>query len=176
MQAVLIEIGLRRRTDRRQQQHQNHVSAHPVVLVHGLGIVHATVQVGGVVLREADEGLQHQDDVGDQAEAGVDRREVWVWDLVVDDDDKPGQQGQQAREIKAEVRVRAHALLGGRVRRLQDQDGLRDEEDAGGVEELEERGCVSGVGKSWGMWFRTGWAEKSISGLWKIEAQTLAAS
>lgn len=115
-----------RRAHSSQPQRHNHVPAHPVVLPHGLGILLAPVQRRGVILREADDGLQEQKDVGYEAEDGVRRLEVLVAGaLLVDlDDDEAGEQGGDAEEVEDEVPGRAVAFLGRGVRGLEDEDGL----------------------------------------------------
>lgn len=59
-----------------------------------------------------------------------------VRDLVVLDYDEPSEEGAEARGVEARVQERAVPLLEGSVCGLEDEDGLRDEEEAGGVEEL----------------------------------------
>lgn len=61
-----------------------------MVLVDGLGIIHAAEYVWGVVLGDADQGLQEEEDVRDQAEDGVRGLEVCaaVGDFIVFDDDE----------------------------------------------------------------------------------------
>ena len=65
MERHLVEARLRGRADRRQAQHHNDVPAHTVVLPHRFRVVDAAIDAGRVVLSEADDGLQHEDDVGD---------------------------------------------------------------------------------------------------------------
>lgn len=59
-----------------------------------------------------------------------------VVDFVVLDDDEAGDEGEQACAVESGVDVRAELLLLPGVGRLEDQDGLRDEEETGGVEKL----------------------------------------
>lgn len=62
--------------------------------------------------------------------------------LVILNNHQPRYQRQQPHLIERRVIVRATDLLGLGVGWLLDEDGLRDEEDAGGVEEL-RRSIVS---------------------------------
>lgn len=80
--------------------------------------------------------------------------------------------------------VGALLFLFGGVGRLEEEDGLGGEEDAGGVEELVDEVVVSGGGgcesKSdkmrWDGVILTGWAEKRLSGWTKTDAHIVAAS
>ena len=58
-------------------------------------------------------------------------------DFVVHDDDEAADEGKKAGAVECSVNVRAELLLLGGMGGLEDQDTLRDEEDAGGVEKLE---------------------------------------
>lgn len=58
-----------------------------------------------------------------------------VRDLVVFDDDEAGEEREHGGAVEDGVDVCAGAFLGGGVGRLQDQDRLGCEEDAGAVEE-----------------------------------------
>lgn len=110
-----------------------------MVLPHRLGLVHAAIHVGKPVLRNADKRLQDQQHVEDYSEdvvRGAKVRAVVV-EFVVLDDDQPRNERQQADAVKERVQLRAARLLGGRGGRLQDEDGLGRQEQAGGVEELE---------------------------------------
>lgn len=61
-----------------------------------------------------------------------------VGDLVVLDYYQAGQEGQDRSAIKDGVDVGAGTFLLRRVRRLEDEDCLSSQEDAGGVQELRE--------------------------------------
>lgn len=67
-----------------------------MVLVDGLGVVHAPEHTRRVVLRYPDNGLQEEEDVGDEPEDGVWGLEMraTVGDLVVFDDDEGGDEGE----------------------------------------------------------------------------------
>lgn len=180
MQRGLVEARLRRRRHRDEAHDQDDVPGHAMVLVDRLGVVHAPEHARRVVLRDADDGLQEEEDVGGEAEDGVRGLEVraGVGDLVVFDDDEAGEEGEDGGEVEDGVDVGALLLLLGGVGRLQEEDGLRGEEDAGGIEELVRvrlgAGEVSGAGASREK--RTGCAEKRMSGWTKTEAQIVAAS
>ena len=60
-----------------------------------------------------------------------------VVELVVLDDDEAGDGGEQRDVVERRVGVGALFLLLGGVRGLQDEDALDEEEEGGGVEELE---------------------------------------
>lgn len=106
-------------------------------LIHALRAVHAAIQLRHEVLREADERLHGQQHVRGEAHAAVGRGEVdgAVRELVVLDDQEAGDEGVGGEEDEREVGEGAAALLGRGVGRLQDQDGLRGEQDAGRVEQ-----------------------------------------
>ena len=77
-----------------------------------------------------------------------------VGDLVVLDNDETGNKRRQGGEVESCVYIGAKVFLRWGVRRLQDKDSLRDEEDARGVEEL-GKGVVSareGRGEGRRMW------------------------
>ncbi len=150
MQRGLVEPRLRRRRHRDEAHDQDGVPGHAVVLVDRLGVVHASEHAGQVVLRDADEGLQEEEDVGDEAEDGVRGLEVQavVVDLVILDDDEAGEEGEDGGEVEDGVDVGALLLLLGGVGRLQEEDGLRGEEYPGGIEELVS-GEVSGGRGEW---------------------------
>lgn len=162
VQRHLIEIRLRRRADCHQQHDQHDIAAHSVILVHSLGVVNAAIDFGRVVLREADEGLQNQQDVRHQAKDGMDRLEVRVVTLVVDDDDQAGEQGEDAREVEDKVGIRTYTLLRRGVRWLEDENGLGNKEESSRVEELQRRTSSVLLGRV-ERGPRTGWAENSIS-------------
>lgn len=110
-----------------------------MVLVHSLGVVDAAEHCWEIVLRDADEGLDDEEDVGDQAEDGVRGAEVLaaVGNFVVFDYDKAGDESEDAGAIEDGVDVGAFLLLFGGVGWLEEEDCLSAEKDTGGVEELE---------------------------------------
>ena len=101
MQHIEIERRLRRGRHRRETQHQEHISAHAVVLVHRLCIIHGPVQFGGVVLRDAHGGLDGEEEVGDEAKDGVRGLEVGarVGDFVVFDHDEASKEGEDGGAV-----------------------------------------------------------------------------
>lgn len=122
-----------------QLQQQNQIPAQTMVFVHLFrGLDAPKDERGEEELRAADGGLQHDDDVRDEAQDGVGRLETGLRmrGLVELDDDEGGEEGQVGQGDQAKVGEGAAFLLDGRARGLQDEDGLGGEEDAGRVEEL----------------------------------------
>lgn len=109
-----------------------------MVLPHRLRLVDAAVQIRCVVLREANDGLKKDGEVEDEPEDGMRGGKVLVAraGLVYLDDDEAGQERGQANEVEEEVEGCAGALLSGSVRGLEDERGLRDEQQSGRVEQL----------------------------------------
>lgn len=138
MQDVLVEPGLRRRRNRHKTQDQQDITAHPMVLVDALGFFRATEEPGSVVLSDADNGLEEEEDVGDETKDGVRGLEVCaaVSDLVVFDDNEGGNESEDGGQIEDSMDVGALLFLLGGVGGLEEEDGLGSEEDAGRVEEL----------------------------------------
>lgn len=108
-----------------------------MVLPHSLGLVDSPVQTWSVVLCEANDGLEEDGQVEDQAEDGVRGGKVLMTgaSLVDLDDDEAGEQGGEPDEVEEEVYGCAGALLFGGVGRLENQGCLGDEQEAGRVEE-----------------------------------------
>lgn len=96
-----------------------------------------------------------------------------VVEFVVLDDDQPGDGGEEGDVVQGAVRVGALFLLLRGVGWLEDEDGLDEEEEGGGVEEL--GGLVGGLRERGGRGL-TGCAEKSIRSALKTEPQTIAAN
>lgn len=130
---VQIIRGPSGRTNRRQAQDGNNITRHPVILVHALSIIHATVQLRNIILREAHNSLEVNKNVKGKTEAGVCGFKVLVAGpcFVHLDDDEAGSQGRGADEVEEEVGDCAGALLVGGMRGLQDQGCLDGEEEAG---------------------------------------------
>lgn len=128
----------RRRADGCKTERCDHVATNSVVLVDALRIVDAAVQIGGVVLSEANDSLDIYQDVECQSEDRVRRLEVLVTrtGFVKLDDDETSGEGGGAEDVEEEVGDRARALLLGSMGRLQDESGLYGEEETGGVQEL----------------------------------------
>jgi len=135
MQHILIEIRLRRRAYRCQCQRKDDISRNAVVLVDALRVVHAPVQTRCEKLRDADQRLDDDEDVGDEAEDGVWGLKMYaiVRELVVFDDDEAGDEGEDADVVEGGVDVGSLPLLGRGVGGLQDEGTLSYEEDASRV-------------------------------------------
>lgn len=138
MQHVLVEPCLRRRRNGGETQYQQHIPVYPMVLVDTLCVVDAAEHVGGVILRDSHDGLQEEEDVGDETQDCVGRFEVGaaVGDFVVFDYDQGSEEGEDGGYVEGGVDVGALFLLLGGVGWLEEEDGLGGEEDAGRVEEL----------------------------------------
>ena len=129
-------------------------------------------------MREAHDSLQHEGDVRDEAEFPVHRVEVGrraVVELVVLNNYETCDQSEDAGGVEEGMQGCASSFLLGSVRWLEDQDALRYEEQAGGVEKLWKT-CqqvtfvtVSNIGCG----VCTGCAEKSISSELNTAAQTI---
>jgi hypothetical protein len=97
LQHILVIIRLRSQRNRNQHRQQNHIPADAVVLVQLLRILHTAVQRRHEVLSNPDDGLDEDEDVGDEPEDGVRGHEVRaaVADLVVLDYDEAGESGEE---------------------------------------------------------------------------------
>lgn len=117
MQRADVIAGLSGQGDRDEAQYEKGVAAGAVVLVNGLGVVHAAEQLRDVVLRDADEGLQDEEDVGDEAELAVLGVKVRfpAGELVVFDHNQAGDEGESAGAVENGVDIGAEFLLLGRV-------------------------------------------------------------
>lgn len=126
MQHILIKRRLGRRGNGRKRQDQDHIAAGAMIFPHGLGVIDAAEQCGDVVLRDADEGLEEEEDVDKETEDVVRGTEVGavVGEFVVFDDDEAAQQGQNAGTVEDGVDGGALLFLGGGVRGLEHEDGL----------------------------------------------------
>ena len=71
MQHILIEPRLCRRRDRCKAEYEDHVTTHPMILINRLCVLGAAEQRWCVVLGNADNGLQEEEDVGDQTKDSV---------------------------------------------------------------------------------------------------------
>lgn len=96
VQNILIESGLCRRRNRHKAQDQQDITAHPMILIDAPSIVRATEETGSVILSNADDGLEEEEDVGDETEDGVRRLEMCaaMGDLVVLDDNEGSDEGE----------------------------------------------------------------------------------
>ena len=72
-----------------------------MVLVHRLCIIHVPEHARDIVLRDTDQGLEDEKDVGDEAEDGVRGAEVGatVGNFVVFDYDEAGEEGEDAGAV-----------------------------------------------------------------------------
>jgi hypothetical protein len=122
-----------RRANRRKAQRSNHVARNAVVLVDFLRIVHAAVNLWHVVLCESHEGLDVDENIKGEAEAGVRGFKVLVAraGFVHLDDDEARSQGRCAKDVEEEVSQCASAFLGGGMCGLEDEGGLDGEEESG---------------------------------------------
>lgn len=109
-----------------------------MILVHALRILHTAIQRRHKVLREPDERLDQQQDVGDEPQDGVRGLEMrpLVCEFVDLDDHEAGDGGGGGGDVQPGVGVGSLLFLRGRVGWLQNQYALDVEEDGGGVEEL----------------------------------------
>lgn len=108
---VIVGLGGRRHGDEGQDNEQ--VPAYAVVLVNGLGLINAAEHGREVKLAEANQNLDDQQDVGDEAENGVRRLEVGaiVVYFVVLDDDEAGDESKEGGPVESGVDVGAELLL-----------------------------------------------------------------
>lgn len=121
-----------------QRQHEDEVAGHAVIFVNLLCAVDTAPEAGGEVLREANNGLDDDQDVSDDAENGMGGLKMVeaAAGLVDLNDNQASDEGDDAQLVEAKVDVGTMALLLSRVRGLQDQDALSEEQDAGGIEKL----------------------------------------
>ena len=89
------------------------------------------------VSREANQRLDREKDVRDQPQDAVRGFEMMgpSSNFVIFDDDESCNQEIEGEVIEREMRDGASALLGRSVCRLEDENGLCEEEETGGVEE-----------------------------------------
>ncbi len=141
MQHVLVEPSLRGGRDSHKAHNQYHVATHTMILVDALSLVRAPEYTGCIVLGDADDRLDEEENVCDETEDGVRGFEVRarVGDLVVFDDDEGGNEGQNGGQVQDAVDVGTLLFLFGGVCGLEEEDGLSGQEDAGGIEKLEKQ-------------------------------------
>ncbi len=120
MQDGLIVARLGRSSDGGQSQNQHGVSGHAMILVHLLGLVDAAKDTWGIELQNADQGLDVEKDVRNEAQHGMHALKVWyaVVELVVLDDDQARYEGADTGSVESSMYVGALALLLRRVCRL----------------------------------------------------------
>ena len=110
-----------------------------MVLVHGLAFVDASEYLlRHVELREADESLTEDQDVGDQTEDAVWVCEacLWVACFVHLDNNQAHNEEHRCDQVHGKVPVCAHDFLGLCACRLEDEDGLRKEQYTGRIYKL----------------------------------------
>lgn len=141
MQNVLVEPSLRGSRDSDKAHNQYHVATHTMILVDALGLLRAPEYTGCVILGDADDGLNEEENVSDETEDGVRGYEVraGVGDLIVFNDDEGGNEGQNGGQIQDAVDVGTLLFLLGGMCGLEEEDGLGGQEDAGGIEKLENQ-------------------------------------
>ena len=104
-----------------------------MVLVQLLCIVLSARQSWQEILRDTNESLDDEEDVGYKTKDGVRRLEVnaVVSDLVVFDDDQTGDGGEECNFIQTCVPPCTVLFLVFGMRRLKDEHSLGEEEDCG---------------------------------------------
>ena len=71
MQGVDVETRLSRQCNCDERHHDQHVAADSMILVQCLCVVHAAIDLRSVELGETDQGLDDEEDVGDEAHDAV---------------------------------------------------------------------------------------------------------
>lgn len=114
------------------------VAAGAVVLPHLLGILDSAKHTGDPPHQEPDEVLRQQHKARGDAQVPMDAVEVRVGpllDFVGLDDEHARAEEEEAQQVERGVQTGADFLLVGGPGRLEDQDGLGQSENAGGLEE-----------------------------------------
>jgi hypothetical protein len=124
----LIPVRLRGRADGSKADKQRDIAARTMVFPDGLGLGLAAIETGCEVLRRANECLQTDQHIENDAEVVVHGDEVGpaVRDFVGFNHNQPGEQCQHRYAVQRPVQFRAMLLLSSRLGRLQDQNRLRD--------------------------------------------------
>lgn len=133
---VIPRLGGGQHGDEKQDDDQ--IPADAVVFIDGLGVVDAAEHGREIKLGEANEGLDEEEDVGGETDNGVRGFKVGavVTGFIVVDDNEAAEEREEGSPIENSVDVGAELLLLRGVGGLDDQNGLRAEEDPGGVEQL----------------------------------------
>ena len=71
MQGHFVESSRRGRGDRCKAEYEQHIPTHAVVFVYGLRIIHASIEAGGIILRNSHHSLNSEDDVGYESKDAV---------------------------------------------------------------------------------------------------------
>lgn len=138
VQDVDVEGSPGRSCNGHECEHERHVAEESVVLVDLLRPVDTSVDSRREELGEANDDLQHQEDVGDDTEDGMWRLQmIQATALLVHlNDDEAREQCENAKVVQDGMDVGAVALLVRRVCGLQDEGGLGDEQHPSRVEQL----------------------------------------
>lgn len=126
MRQVQIIRRPRRRANRRKPQHRNNIPSHPMILINTLRVLHTTIKLRHIILREPHNRLDVHKDIKGEAEARVRGFKVFVAGagFVHFDDDEAGGEGGGAERVEEEVGEGAGALLFGGVGWLEDEGCL----------------------------------------------------
>lgn len=133
-----IEAGKNGTDNRGQNQGKEQVAACTVVLPHSLGVVHATKHAGDAPHEEADQVLRDQDQARHDAQVAMDAVEVragTLLELVGLNEQPAGGKAEKAEQIERGVEAGARLLFLGGPGGLQDENGLGEGQDAGGLQE-----------------------------------------
>lgn len=97
-----------------------------MVLVNRLGVINAAEQTRDIVLRDAHQGLDEEENVDDQAQdvMGGSKMGAIVGKFVIFDDNESGQECEDTGAIKDRVDGGALFFLRGGVGGLEDEDRL----------------------------------------------------
>lgn len=137
-QHVDIEVGIYGTDDRRENERKQQVATHPVVPPQSLCIVDTAKHAGHAPHQEAKDVLRQQHEAGGDAQVAVGGVEVAggaLPDLVGLDDEHAGGEEEEGQQVEGGVGAGAGGLVGRARGRLEDQDGLGQDEDAGRLEE-----------------------------------------
>ena len=95
MQHPGIEPSLRGCGDGCEAEYNKNVTAHAVVLVNSFGIIHASIDARGIILRYSHDSLDSEEDVCDKPKDAVWGGEVGsrMGKFIVFDDDEGGKKG-----------------------------------------------------------------------------------
>ena len=71
MQYILVVVSLCGGRNRGEAQYQYHVTTHTVIFVDTFRILDAPEDIGGIVLSDANDRLQEEENVGDETKDGM---------------------------------------------------------------------------------------------------------